>query len=344
MADDARVTNAVNQQNSEVSQAYNTLASNLQKSVGTTGGIHNAAKNDIRGAYNSGLRTLEGDVSGLNQRLEKAARRLGVGSATGYGRSRLAESLASQQARMTGQRTADMAAQDKLKAAYMAIAERSVGDARSEGTQMQTDLANKLRTALYGYLGDEEGARGQVDLARLQGQNDLERLRMQIAGETAQQNLKLAQIRASNAERAAAKQEDPLDRAMKEIQVKAAALELDKMMRGGDEPGLTEVGKGQIGVNEYIRDRGLGESGLGMALDMLTTRADERANDWASINKDFEALPYVSALARDTYKSEGGFNQLTPSSQASGVPDFSLDDLMTALQIYYGKTSSGTYG
>lgn len=333
---------AVAAQNAQIQAIYDALGKNLQGHVGATQQIFGQAQQGTQGAYDQGLGDLKSITDRLSQRIQNSANKLGLGVAVPQATLGLEGTLANQGSRMVGNRTAALDALTGTGAAYSAVAQRAVGDSQRVGAQNKVDSANKLRNALYRYMGEEEGARGKVELQKLQNQSDLSRQQSetQMRKLALDAQIKQAQVHsqsqqnaanAAAAERAAERQyraqasaNDP----MAELKARYMGSQIDnldartrELIMGKQKSG--DFGTGIQGLNEYMDEAGLDDNAAS-AIDHLIQVGQQ--NSYLQGTKGNPVSAYDSAM--------NAFYTEPP-------PGVDPNQIATALQIYWGKTKRG---
>lgn len=351
---DPNVAAAVAAQNAQIQNIYSALGKNLQNNVGATNQVFAGAQQGTQGAYDSGLTDLKSITDRLSSRVHDSASRLGLGVAVPQATLGMEGTLANQASRMVGNRTAALDALGSKGAAYGAIAQRAVGDSQREGAQAKLDYANKLKNVLYKFMGDEEGARGKVDIAKLSGQQKLQSEKMNYDSRSNQSALqvKQAQVQQQTAQNAANanfanqqaaraqqllmakaqmdyKNNNPL--ALLQQQYKAGQIEnmdarTQKLLglldgSGGD---ITSYGSGQAGVQDYIQSNELDPHYLDV-LNTITDNAEKKRQEQsASSMGALPAYDYAQTGMKDVLAGQGG----------SGIDPVQLSQL---LQIWYNQ-------
>lgn len=324
---------AVTAQNAQIQQIYDALGKNLQGNVGATQNIFGQAQQGTQQAYDQGLGDLKSITDRLSQRMQNSANALGLGVAVPQATLGLEGTLANQGSRMVGNRTAALDALTGKGAAYSAIAQRAVGDSARVGAQTQVDAANKLRSALYKYMGEEEGAKGKVETAKLANQANLQKQQsdatMRKLGLDAQ--IKQAQVNSQSQQNAANARAAMNAQAM-QMKYNNPMAELNAQYKGAQIDSLnartqhllqgksTQFGTGVTGMQDYMNNEGVDDQ-TGTAIDRLIQAGQQKS--FQSTVQGNPVSPYDSAME--------AFYQDPP-------PGVDPNQIVTALQIYYGKT------
>lgn len=313
-----------NKQGESIAKIYEALGTDLEKGVGATGQIFENARGGVSGAYNSGISEIQALTGGLENRLSESANKLGMGTNLSGATQTLKNTLGAMQARMTGQRTADLGALAGQGAAYQAIAQRHVGDSQREGARVQSEARTKLLNKLYEYMGQKEKAQGDIELQKLANEAKLQQIRAQLAGQEGQQNLSLKMQQLKNAEAQQGNPMDALNAEYKGLQIEKMKRELSGLLAGKD----SDYGKGSLGLNRYINAMGdeVSDQELNILNQIIAASADQSAQQGRAGNP-----VSASDLAMEILYGGNDDTQLVPEG-------FDTYDLETMLQIYFGDT------
>lgn len=337
-------------QGQQIAQTYAGLKNNLQGGVGATQGIFDRAAQGVGNAYGSGM----SDLQAITDRYQGAtgSHNTALGIGTSAPTNALEGGLASMLANMVTRRTGAQAALGQQGAAYAGVAQKAVGDAEQQGALAQTDSANKLNKAMYAMMGQEETAKGQVELQKLSNQAKLaqEQANTQNIRSQGDAQVRAAQVAAESRKNmldyeAQLKQNDP----MYQLNLASKSKQLDDLLN-------KTGGSGQIAVDQFMKDNGIDpNSDEATLFKTITGDAAQAAGSPSSTNHDAYSLAEAGMPGaiqtlldtRDPKKAgEAGdwpeyfkrtYANLKNPSQLE-APD--QDTLNTLLQLYYGKTKS----
>lgn len=333
-------------QGQQIAQTYANLKNNLQSGVGATQGIFDRASQGVGNAYGSGM----SDLQAITDRYQGATG--GHNTALGIGNNQptnaLEGGLASMLANMVTRRTGAQAALGQQGAAYAGVAQKAVGDAEQQGALAQTDSANKLNKAMYAMMGDEETAKGRVELQKMQNDMNLQRMNAQTQQTKNQGDaqVRAAQVAAESRKnlldyQAQLKQQDP----MYQLNLAKGGTELDNLLN-------QTKGSGQVAVDEFMQKNGIDPNSDEATL--FKTITGNAARDAAAPGSTLHD-PYLLAEAgmpgaiqtvldsRDPLKATDWGDRIRREVDRVKNPDWAAPDqdtLNTLLQLYYGKTKS----
>lgn len=301
------INGAVAAQDSAIGTIYDRLRATLQDSSNVSNAIFNSHGQEMSQTYGEGLGDLNRIGSDIKSRIERSAAALGLEGAVQSSTGLLGDSLAANQARMVSNRAAEeggLAARGALYAQSGVMAANNSHQA--EGVAKATH-GQELRSSIFDYMAQEEQAKADIELQRLQNEAALQAQRSEAAA---------ARQAASGGGGGGMDPMDQLDAEYKGLQIEKLLQELNG---GGEEEALTQYGRGNVGVDDYFNEYGAGAGTRG-AFNAVLQRAENqfRQDSTKGIRPDLQII--MNDLIR-TYRGQ-----------------IDRDALLTATSIYNGRS------
>lgn len=286
-----------------INAIYNQLTGQLSSGVGVQGMNFDRARQLVGSSFDSSNQLMRdgasSTVGGLNGQFD----RLGIGAATDSATQGIRNQFQQGLVSAARRRQNELATMGQQQVGYEQAGRMGVDNAFQQQAMARTQSQTQIQEALANMEAARAQAQGQVDLARVQGQSELERMKMEFA----------------QAAQEAEESGDPL------LDLKAQSLGMDIMLKekklaeeddGGDERRPTKY---QAGLDNYLLDIGASPQFKSRVQKMY---ADATANAQNPLN--------IASGRKDPY-----------AFAMESVDDYNMgankDRLRQALQILFGK-------
>lgn len=299
----------VNLNDRAIKNYYNELAGGIKQGAGAQQAGYSQASSRVGTVYDEMTRALTDQANATSSGLADQFNMLGIGAATDSATNDLRGQLNQALISAARRKAAEQSGLTEQARAYRQAGLEAVTNAQREGTRTRSDARTSLMEAITNLQAAEAQAKGEMDLAKLQGEIQLAQMRQQMA--------------ARRGGGGGGRSGSPLDMLRAQL-MGLEILEKQRDLEMGPDTPWNEGGQGGLnrflsGSSDYWGQGGAGPKFRG-ELQNLIDYGYGQANSPRSIASGMKD-PYTIAM--------GNLNS---------APNFiNQDALAQALQIYFGK-------
>lgn len=231
-----------------VAAIYDQLTGQLSSGAGVTGANFDRARQLVGSAFDQQGQLMRDAASATMGGLNGQFDRLGIGDATDSATQGLRNQFSQSLISASRRRANELSGMAQQQAGYDVAGRMGIDNSRREGAQQRTESVIRVQEALAAMEAAKAQAQGQVDLASVQGQSELEQLRLQM---------RMAEQEASQGD-----PQDPLDPLRAEgigLENLIKQAKLDEILNG--DGGSDKIsGEGQAALEQFLAQNAGGVS------------------------------------------------------------------------------------
>lgn len=171
----------VNLNDRAIKNYYNELAGGIRQGAGAQQAGFSQASSRVGAVYDEMTRALTDQANATSSGLANQFNMLGIGAATDSATNDLRGQLNQALISAARRKAAEQSGLTEQARAYRQAGLESVTNAQREGTRTRSDARTSLMEAVTNLQAAEAQAKGEMDLAKLQGEIQLAQMRQQLA-------------------------------------------------------------------------------------------------------------------------------------------------------------------
>lgn len=296
-------------QDAGIQLTYDLLDSAMKQNSSVVKGQYHGAKHSVRSAYDAGADYLKDASNTLQSQLGGQISMLGLDAAKGNALADIQSGLAGALGDNAQMRTADLSALNSMQQADYGVARQGVLGANREKAQQQVDARNSLQKVLLEQRAQEEMARAEVEIARINAQ----------AARAA-----AAEARSGGGGGGSGDSQDALEAEYQGLRNMKLMQELG-LIEGppgeAKEFGPGDYGSGNLGLQRYYQNGGFKGGLAGPTFQSSIQRLIDTSRNLKPTRTGDKKDPYEWAM-----RNAGRYNALNPQK------------VQTALQIYFNRS------